>query len=89
MECLRLRVCNLDFDQSWMDIFPVKEGKDRQIMIPGMIRQDLLDQVEAVRKTHTRDLATGYGQVDLSDIVKQSCNGMEKDFALSSPLDLL
>lgn len=67
MECIRLRVYNLDFKRDMIYIHPVKGGKDRKIMIPKLVKQDLFNQVETIRKLHIKDLTMGFGEVELTD----------------------
>ena len=82
MECLRLRVQNLDFEQNRIYINPLKGGKNRNVIMPKRIWQDLYNQMENVRKLHTKDLATGYGEAVLQDSIHQKNEGMEKEFTL-------
>jgi integron integrase len=65
MECIRLRVKDIDFERSQII---VREGigkKDRAIMLPASLVQSLKEQITYVRKLHERDLQQGFGSVEL------------------------
>ncbi|MCF8070687.1 MAG: integron integrase [Desulfobacterales bacterium] len=65
MECVRLRVRDLDFDRKLIYIRAAKGGKDRTSLFPESIHALMKSQVEAVQKLHQQDLADGYGAVYL------------------------
>ncbi|MCP3875482.1 MAG: integron integrase [Desulfobacteraceae bacterium] len=80
MECLRLRIQHLDFEKNTIQITPLKKGRQRSVMLPKIIWQNLFDHVEAIRTIHKEDLAKGYGQIDLSDTLEEQFDGMGKQF---------
>ncbi len=80
MECVRLRVHQLNFKRNKMVITPMKGGKKRTVMIPQIIRQDLLDQVERVRKIHNEDLAFEVGHVSVPTEFLDRYQGTEDKF---------
>jgi integron integrase len=63
MECLRLRIQDIDFGQNIIFIRGGKGGKDRTTVLPQNIREELLRQVAAVKKLHVTDLEEGFGDV--------------------------
>lgn len=65
MEALRLRVKDLDFARSAVLVGHGKGGKDRVTMLPVRLVDPLRGQLRAVRTVHERDLAAGFGEVDL------------------------
>jgi integron integrase len=65
MECLRLRVQDLDFARSEITVRDGKGGKDRVTMLPESLNGPLHDHLQAVRALHERDLADGWGRVPL------------------------
>lgn len=65
MECLRLRVKDVDFGASEVTIREGKGDKDRRTMLPEKVRAALLEHLECVQKIHARDLAAGYGRAPL------------------------
>lgn len=65
LECLRLRVKDLDFEQEEILVREGKGDKDRHTMLPETLRDDLHRHLEAVRRLHEQDLARGFGKVYL------------------------
>ena len=63
MECVRLRVKDIDLGQGRVFIRNAKGGKDRSIILPESIRVDLQRQVDDVISLHEADLKEGYGEV--------------------------
>jgi integron integrase len=64
-ECLRLRVQDVDFEAQQILVRDGKGFKDRITMLPEAVKRPLTDHLESVRRIHARDLADGYGRVDL------------------------
>ena len=48
LECLRLRVKDVDFDRSQIMLRQAKGGKDRTVMLPESLRKSLQEQIEHV-----------------------------------------
>jgi len=65
MECLRLRVMDIDFAQSQIIVRDGKGEKDRVTMLPASLAQPLQQHLARVKRQHDHDLAKGYGYVDL------------------------
>lgn len=65
MECVRLRVQDLDFAANQLIVRAGKGNKDRRTMLPQSIQPDLLEHLKRVRIIHERDLAEGFGRVYL------------------------
>ena len=65
MECVRLRVKDLDFDYKTITVRDGKGEKDRITPMPDSLIPHLQRQVERVRLLHEEDLAAGFGQVYL------------------------
>jgi integron integrase len=63
MECLRLRIQDVDFGAGQITVRDGKGFKDRVTMLPDSVRKPLLDHLEKVRRIHQRDLADGFGRV--------------------------
>jgi integron integrase len=63
MECVRLRVKDVDFDRSEITVRDGKGSKDRRTMLPGRLREILQRQRDSVRTIHERDLSAGFGEV--------------------------
>lgn len=67
MECVRLRVKDVDFERHELLIRHGKGGKDRRTMLPGLLVDPLRHQLVEAQRTHTRDLRAGFGRVWLPD----------------------
>ena len=65
MECLRLRVQDVDFGANQVTIRDGKGGKDRVTMLPQVVKGPLQQHLKRVRAIHERDLAEGYGRVHM------------------------
>ncbi len=65
MECLRLRVKDLDFDQHQIIVRDGKGEKDRVTMLPASLSGPLRDHLQRVQQIHQHDLAAGFGAVYL------------------------
>jgi integron integrase len=65
LECLQLRVKDIDFDRSQITVREGKGSKDRVTLLPLSIRTDLARHIETVRRLHRGDLQVGLGQVVL------------------------
>jgi integron integrase len=71
MECLRLRVKDVDFGQHQIIVRDGKGQKDRAVPLPSSLRAALQDQIEQARAIHERDLAEGFGHVYLPDALAE------------------
>ena len=65
MECVRLRVKDIDFDQGQIMVRDGKGQKDRVTMLPERLRDPLREHLEKVRVLYHQDLERGYGEVYL------------------------
>ncbi|MGZ8244026.1 integron integrase [Methylomagnum sp.] len=67
MECVRLRVKDVDFEMRQLTVRDGKGGKDRVTMLPALLAEPLKAHLEQVRALHRADLAEGGGEVWLPD----------------------
>lgn len=65
MECVRLRVKDIDFEYKTITVRDGKGEKDRVTPLPDSIIPALRRQIEQVRLYHQEDLAAGFGEVYL------------------------
>jgi integron integrase len=65
MECLRLRVRDVDFARHQLSLRRGKGGADRPAILPRSAEAPLRRQLERVQALHRRDLAAGRGRVKL------------------------
>lgn len=66
-ECLKLRVKDVDFGYRQILVRDGKGAKDRVTMLPETAIEPLKAHLVEVRRLHERDLAEGYGDVELPD----------------------
>lgn len=81
MECLRLRVKDIDFSSNQIHVRAVKNGNDRVVMLPDSIRYDLLQQKETIREIHKTDLQKGYGAIDLPESLSVQSDALVKSLS--------
>lgn len=65
MECLRLRVQDIDFGRNEILIRDGKGGKDRRTTLPESIKETLVKHMQRVKAIHDKDLSDGWGRVQL------------------------
>jgi len=65
MECVRLRVQDLDFAQQQIIVREGKGAKDRVTILPHRLETPLQAQIQEARRIHETDRANGYGEVAL------------------------
>lgn len=63
MECVRLRVQDIDFGYRQIFVRNGKGNKDRVVPLPRRLEAPLLEHIATVRQTHDKDIADGYGEV--------------------------
>ena len=67
MECLRLRILDLEFTRGEIVVRDGKGGKDRVTMLPRTLASALGAHLAAARAVHRFDRAAGWGRVELPD----------------------
>ena len=67
MECLQLRVKDIDFERSSLVVCAGKNDKDRQTVLPESVKNDLQAHLEQVYKMYKKDLGDGIDGVWLPD----------------------
>lgn len=67
MECLRLRVQDIDFERGELTVRSGKGAKDRVTVLPDSVCSPLREHLSVVKAIHERDLAEGWGRVSLPD----------------------
>lgn len=65
MECLRLRVKDVDFARNEIVVRDGKGGKDRRTVLPASLVDELKREAERVRVLHAADLGEGHGEASL------------------------
>lgn len=65
IECIRLRILDIDFDYSQIIVRNAKGNKDRVVPLPRRLVKALKKQILYVEGKHKDDLKEGYGEVYL------------------------
>jgi len=81
LECLRLRVKDIDFHRNEITIRDGKGDKDRMTMLPAMVRKSLSAHLEKVRQQHEKDLVRGLGRVPLPDAIARKYPNADRQWA--------
>ena len=63
MECIRLRVKDIDFNMDQIVVRGGKGDKDRITLLPQSVKGDLQKHLDRIQLLHNDDLAQGYGKV--------------------------
>lgn len=71
MECLRLRVKDIDFTSNQIVVRAGKGDKDRHTMLPAAVKEPLAKHLDVVRRQHQRDLERGMGRVALPNALER------------------
>ncbi|MBL8099959.1 MAG: integron integrase [Anaerolineales bacterium] len=66
MECLRLRVKDIDFGNHQIIVREGKGEKDRFTILPDSITQDLQSHLLVVKAIHEKDIKEGFGETSFS-----------------------
>ncbi|MFQ5643753.1 MAG: integron integrase [Thiogranum sp.] len=80
MECIRLRICDLDFDYKQIVVRDGKGRKDRVVPMPERLVASLKEQIDKVRSLHDEDLEAGYGEVHLPYALARKYPSAAKEF---------
>ncbi len=81
MECLRLRVQDIDFDRKQIAVRHGKGGKDRFTVLPPSLIASLQEHLEKGRLLHQQDLARGQGEVYLPYALQRKFPHAAKEWA--------
>ena len=80
MECVRLRVKDVDFDRREICVRDGKGAKDRRVPLPQRLHERIREQVDRVRVLHVQDLALGLGQVYLPHALARKYPNAPREF---------
>jgi integron integrase len=79
MDCLRLRILDVDFDYSQIIVREGKGKKDRVVPLPKCLNEPLRQQIDKVKLLHDEDLAEGYGEVYLPNALSRKYSNAAKE----------
>ena len=80
LECLRLRVKDLDLERGEILVRDGKGRKDRVTMLPRSLASDLRAQLARARALHTSDLVASFGAVALPDALARKYPGAAREW---------
>ena len=80
LECLRLRVKDIDFERSQLFVRDPKGRRDRATMLPSASKGPLTEQIEAARALHQEDLRAGFGRVWLPDALCRKLPNADREW---------
>jgi integron integrase len=80
MECLRLRIKDVDFRRNEIMVRDGKGGKDRRTMLPRTLVEPLQREVERARLLHQADLAAGFGAARLPHALARKYPSAPREF---------
>jgi len=80
VECLRLRVKDLDFANRQIIVRDAKGEKDRAVPLPESIFVALKAHIQRVRSIHHQDLQEGYGEVHLPYALERKYANAKREF---------
>lgn len=81
VDCLTLRVKDIDFGQSSITLHESKGGKSRMLPLPAVVADKLKTHMEDVKKLHEQDLAEGHGSVIMPDALDRKYPAASKEWA--------
>lgn len=80
IECLRLRVKDIDFHYNQIIVRDGKGAKDRITMLPDALKQPLKDQLSSTKALHEADLREGFGAVYLPYALERKYPGAARSW---------
>lgn len=81
MECVRLRVKDIDFAANHILVRDGKGFKDRVTMLPDSLKAKLQTHLKRVKLLHEKDLAEGHGRVYLPFALGKKYPNAEREWA--------
>ncbi|MDF0665782.1 MAG: integron integrase [Nitrospira sp.] len=80
MECLRLRVQDIDFSRMEIFVRDGKGAKDRVTMLPESLKAPLREHLTRVKAVHEQDVADGWGRVLLPEALDRKYPNAPRDW---------
>ncbi|GAC1446888.1 MAG: hypothetical protein NVSMB56_09900 [Pyrinomonadaceae bacterium] len=81
MECVRVRVKDVDFGYRQIIVRDGKGEKDRRTILPSLLVEPLKKHLLKVRAQHEKDLRDGYGEVYLPYALERQYTNAARDWA--------
>ncbi len=80
MECIRLRVQDIDFEYKKITIIQGKGGKDRFVPLPDIFIAPLREKIGRNQQIHANDLSSGFGSVYIPPALSRKYPNAAKEF---------
>lgn len=80
IECLSLRVQDIEFTKNQIIVRNGKGEKDRVTMLPAIVKEALKVRLEDVKELHLKDLSKGYGSVNLPYALERKYSNASKEW---------
>ena len=80
MECIRLRIGDLDFERNKIYVRSAKGGKDRLTLFPRSVHEELRIHMAKVKQLHEEDVTGGYGETYLPFALARKYPNASKEF---------
>ncbi len=81
MECLRLRIKDVDFEQRTITLRDTKSNRDRVTVLPSSVIEPMRLHIAKVKAQHEEDLARGYGSVEMPGALARKYPNAEYEWA--------
>jgi integron integrase len=81
LECLRLRVKDVDLHYLHITVRDPKGGRERKTMLPVSLAAALREHLDNVKARHQRDLAQGFGSVYLPTALERKTPSASREWA--------
>jgi len=81
IECLRLRIKDLDFSYQQIFVREGKGGKDRVTMLPQNLVEPLRQHLARVKELHDKELEDGFGRVELPYALERKYPNADREWA--------
>lgn len=81
MECVRLRIMDVELSGRQLVVRNGKGGKDRVTLLPDSLQNPLKAQISRVRALHRQDIVSGYGAVYLPFALERKYPNAPKEWA--------
>lgn len=80
MECLRLRVKDVDFGYQQIVVRDGKGARDRVTMLPARVVEPLREHLHRVRQLHQEDVRAGFGRVWLPEALARKYPAADREW---------
>jgi len=81
MECVRLRIKDIDFSTNQIVVRAGKGNKDRVTMLPATVKDPLVRHVDLLRRQHEHEISQGFGRVALPDALIRKYPNADREWA--------